>query len=36
MARDFVEGERGKLKEADVQDKALAREKRKEKKRKKP
>lgn len=34
VARDFAEDERGKLKEADVQDKALAKEKRKEKKRK--
>ncbi|KAI5119475.1 hypothetical protein M0805_007209 [Coniferiporia weirii] len=34
VARDFAEDERGKLKEADVQDKEEAREKRKEKKRK--
>lgn len=34
VGREFAEGERGKLKEADVQDKAEARERRKEKKRK--
>lgn len=33
-AREFAEGERGKLREADVQDKELAREKKREKKRK--
>ncbi|EJD01805.1 DEAD-domain-containing protein [Fomitiporia mediterranea MF3/22] len=33
-ARDFAAGERGRMKEADVQDKELAREKKKEKKRK--
>ena len=34
VAKEFAAGERGKLREADVEDKALAKEKKKEKKRK--